>query len=284
MMVTLPQPSGAFRWVQQGSRPALVCGALEPYARHFFTTGSWRLGVRSPDDDRRWAEVADAAGVGISRLIRLAQIHGADAVTYRKGANPAPTPRPRADIVLSDDASLALTVQTADCLPILMVDPRSGAAVAAHAGWRGLAACVPRVAVDRLAADVGSIPQDILVAIGPAVGACCYEVGDDVRTRFQREGFSQEQVERWFRSAPAMWAANPPMPSLSTERRPNHWFFDPWGCAREQLEQCGIDTGHIFGSDLCTASHPLFCSYRRDGTEAGRLAAVIRVAERQQRT
>jgi copper oxidase (laccase) domain-containing protein len=103
-------------------------------------------------------------------------------------------------------------------------------------------------------------------------------VGEDVRARFERDTFRQDQRERWFRTHPAISAANPPMPSLSAERRPNHWFFDPSGCARDQLLECGIDERHIFSADLCTASHAQFCSYRRDGAGAGRMAAVIRAA------
>ena len=275
MMVTLPQPSGGFRWVQLGSKPALRCEALEPFARHFFTTKSWRLGSRVPDAPDGWPEVAEAADVDPRQLVRLTQVHGADVATYAEDEHNTRRERPRADIAVSDTASFVLTVQTADCLPVLLVARRSGAVAAAHAGWRGLVASVPRIAIDRLASDFGCDRRDILVAIGPAIGACCYEVGDDVRARFEDERFSGAQIGRWFRSTPARWSANPPMTSLSATRRPNHWFFDTWSCAREQLQQSGVPAEHIFTAELCTASHEAFCSYRRDGAVAGRMAAVI---------
>jgi YfiH family protein len=285
MMVTLPKPSDGFRWVQlpagpfddaQG-RPALVCEALEPFAAHFFTTRGWRLGERRPDTADSWREVASAAGVDEANLGQLRQVHGADAVVYKKGGRAPDRTLPQADIVLADDPMIAIAIQTADCLPILVADRRRHGVAAAHAGWRGLAARVPFVVVDRITRDSGSSAGDLVVAVGPSIGACCYEVGEDVRARFAEAGFTPAQLERWFRSAPLVLDDNPPMPSLSPARRPDHWFFDGWLCARDQLESAGVSPNQIFAADLCTASHErVFCSYRRDGAVAGRLAAVIR--------
>ena len=276
MMVTSPQPNGGFRWVQLASGPALVCEPLEPFVRHFFTSRPWRLGERRSDVRDGWEEIADAAGVGIERLRRLHQVHGCDVAVYRSGDVP-PLDAPTADIVLTDDDSLAVAVQTADCLPILIVDRATRAVAAAHAGWRGLVVSVPSVAVDRMAAAFGGRRSDLLVAVGPAIGACCYEVGEDVRARFEQQGFPREHIERWFRTMPAVWADNPPMPSLPRERRAHHWFFDSWATVRDQLLSAGVHADHIFGADVCTASHAaVFCSYRRDGAIAGRLAGVVR--------
>jgi polyphenol oxidase len=203
-------------------------------------------------------------------------VHGSDVAIYRSGETP-PAAAPNADIVLTDDDSLSVAVQTADCLPVLIVDRATRAVAAAHAGWRGLATSVPGVAVDRMAAVFGSSRADLLVAIGPAIGACCYEVGEDVRVRFEQRGFSRDQLERWFLEVPAVSPKNPPMPTLPAERRAHHWFFDSWSCVRDQLAAAGVPSEQIFGADLCTASHAsTFCSYRRDGAIAGRLAGVIR--------
>src|SRR5215471_4823003 len=276
MMVTPPQPNGAFRWTQLHGLSALVCEALSPYASHFFTTRAWRLGERTPDATEGWREVASSANVDSGHLVRLSQIHGCDAIAYRHGDHERDRASRRADIVLTDDTSLALTVQTADCVPLLLVDRRTRAIGAAHGGWRGLALGVPRAVVDRMVVEFGCRRDDLLVAIGPAIGACCYEVGEDVRARFEQNGFSGDQLVRWFRATPAAWPVNPPMPSLSLEQRPNHWFFDGWQCAREQLISAGVAADHVFSADLCTASHAsVFCSYRRDGAVAGRMAAVI---------
>jgi len=280
-MVTLPKPNGGFRWAQPSdaaqSSLTLACDALEPLASHFFTTRSWKLGQQTLDSANGWIDVAVAANVGVEHFGRLQQVPGAVAVTYKKGGRIPAGAMPEADIALTDDPSVAVAIQTADCLPVLIADRRTGAVAAAHAGWRGLAARVPAAVVARLAADLGSAAADLVVAIGPAIGACCYEVGDDVRASFTRSGFSAAQLDRWFRVEPLTLAANPPMPALATPRRPDHWFFDGWSCAREQLESAGVRGDQIFSADLCTASHPrVFCSYRRDGNTAGRMAAVIR--------
>jgi YfiH family protein len=224
--------------------------------------------------------VAQAIEVGPSQLVRVRQVHGATAVVYRNGDETADggTPRADADIILSDARDVALAIQTADCLPLLIADRRTGAVAAAHAGWRGLALSVPVVAVERLAHELGSRPADLTVAIGPAIGACCYEVGEDVRARFQEAGFDSSRLARWFTSDPAVSSGNPPMPSLPPTRRPGHWFFDGSQAARDQLESAGVPVGQVFVAGLCTASHPdAFCSYRRDGGgAAGRMAAVVR--------
>jgi YfiH family protein len=273
-MVTLPKPNGGFRWVQLAGKPVLVCEALGPLASHFFTTRAWQLGDRTEDSADGWMEVAVAAGVGVEHFGRLHQVHGAEAVTYKKGASRPGGMVPKADVALTDDPAVALAVQTADCLPILFADPRTRAVAAAHAGWRGLVARVPAVAVERMTRDFGGRAGDLIVAVGPAIGACCYEVGDDVRARFTQAHFSSPSIDRWFRPAPSVLPANPPMRSLSA--RPGHWFFDGWTSVRDQLEDAGVPGDRIFMADLCTASHDTFCSYRRDGAIAGRTAGVIR--------
>src|SRR5215467_1417071 len=273
MMFTLPKPNGAFRWVQLPDtpfddaqvKPALVCDALTPFASHFFTTRPWKLGEPEATEGG-WVEVAEAADVELLRLDRLRQVHGAAAVVRRRSSGYIERDEGRldeADIILTDEAERAITIRVADCLPILMVDRRTQAVAAAHAGWRGLAARVPIVTVERLMSEFGSRPHDLLVAVGPSIGACCYEVGEDVRERFR--GFSAAAVERWFSVQPAVLAGNPPVGTLSSTRRPSHWFFDGWQCARDQLASAGVPADQIFISELCTASHGgAFCSYRRD--------------------
>ena len=291
MMFTLPKPNGAFRWVQLPAGPALVCDSLAPFASHFFSTRGWKLG-NPQAGGAAWNEIADAAGVESSRIGRLRQLHGAAAVVQRKSAT-LETRSSRhmqepdvaeADIIITDDPAWAIAVKAADCLPILIVDRRTHVVAAAHAGWRGLAARVPVVTVERLAAEFGSRAGDLLVAVGPAIGACCYEVGDDVRSRFA--AFASADVDRWFAIEPSLSPDNPPLATLSAVRRLGHLFFDGWQCARDQLVSAGVPSNQVFVAGVCTASHPhAFCSYRRDGAGAtGRLVGVIRSQKSEVRT
>jgi hypothetical protein len=164
---------------------------------------------------------------------------------------------------VSDDPSLALAIQTADCVPLLIADRVTGAVAAAHAGWRGLAAGVPAATVGALAREFGSVPADLVAAIGPSISAARYEVGDEVRAEFEAAGVAAARLARWF------------LPGT----RPGHWQFDGWRAAQDQLESAGLALAHVHVAALCTSASPdLFCSYRRDGKGAGRIAAAIRRA------
>jgi polyphenol oxidase len=119
------------------------------------------------------------------------------------------------------------------------------------------------VAVDALRREFGSRPHDLIAAIGPSISAPRYEVGGDVRVRFEQAGCPNEQLARWF----------------PTAGRPGHWCFDGWCAALDQLVAAGLTATQIHSAGLCTASHPeVFCSYRRDGRGAGRIAGAIRRA------
>jgi YfiH family protein len=257
-------------------------------ADHFFTTRQLRL--RGDSESSDWSAAAGAIGVEPGRLIRLHQVHGRDVVVVRRddpgardrlvappagpggqGAKEGPAAqdgrdahdghyrRPNADIVISDDPTVALTVQVADCVPLLMADRRSGAVAAAHAGWRGTAARAAQAAVEALGREFGARPEDIVVAHGPSIGACCYEVGVDLVEAFEAAGFGS-WIDRWFSRDAA-----------ATLR------LDLWAANRDQLLESGVRAEDIHQAGLCTASHPeWFASYRRDGPGTGRIAAVIR--------
>ena len=263
MMV--PPPHDGFRWVDADYGPALACGPLESFAPHLFTTRPWALGTAAPGDVIAWGEVAHAIGVSRGRLVRLHQVHGATVVVVRTGELRDVNHLPDADIVMTDDPSLALAIQTADCVPLLMADRRTGVVAAVHAGWRGLAARAPAEAVETLGHVFDTAPSDLVVAAGPSISAARYEVGRDVRERFLAGGFTDADLERWF--GPGV--------------RPEHWQFDSWQSARDQLAGAGVPPDQVFSAGLCTATYPeLLCSYRRDRKDAGRMAAVIRATAR----
>lgn len=271
--IILPTPGAAFEWRPANGGPVLVCRELERYAAHQFTTAHWTLGARTTagDDQSAWNQVAHGIELTFDTLHRPRQVHG-KAVVF-PSANSRISP---GDIIVTNNPLLGLAVQSADCIPMLMVDPTTGAVCAAHAGWRGLAAGVPLAAVQALKKNFGSRSADLFVALGPSIGACCYEVGNDVQQAFS-SGFSDSDLDRWFSVEPKRLATNPPMPNLPSNRRPDHWFFDGWRSVRDQLEAAGVPPEHTFSAELCTASHPhVLCSYRRDGTPTGRMAAAIR--------
>jgi YfiH family protein len=254
--VPLPEPNEPFEWVQAGPGAALVCRPLRGLADHLFTTRAWSPGVPTAEGGAGWSDVAAALGIPPGRLLRVRQVHGAEAWI----ADPSMAAPPEADIIVTDRPDVAVAVQAADCVPLLVADRRTGAVCAAHAGWRGLAARVPEAAVAALRRAFGSRPADLTAAIGPSIGACCYEVGVDVRDAFA-SAFPRGGSNAWFADA----------------TRTAHWMLDTWAAALAGLEAAGVPADHVFVSRLCTASHPgAFCSYRRDGAPAGRIVGAIK--------
>jgi YfiH family protein len=255
-----------FHWTPEAWGLALRSTPLADIADHFFTRLPLRFRGENGEEERDWGRVADTIGVGRDRLLRLTQVHGNAVVVARAGACsaaalPTPTaiPAPEADILVSDDPSVALAIQVADCVPLLIADRASGAVAAAHAGWRGTAANVAGTVVAALAREFGARPADLVVAHGPSIGPCCYTVGEELVEEFRRAGFGAS-ADQWFH-----------------RDAEGHLRLDLWAANRHQLLDAGVPPAHVHQSQLCTASHPqLFSSYRRDGKGTGRIAGVIR--------
>lgn len=253
-----PRAGDGFEWTPEAWGAALRCAALGEVAAHLFTARD--LVLERPDaDGPGWQSLARALGAPPGALRRVRQVHGSAVACYRRG-EPAPPRPPEADIVVTDDPSLAVVVQVADCVPLLVADRRTGAVAASHAGWRGAAAGVPGATVQVLTREFGARATDLVAAVGPSIGPCCYEVGDEVLEAFRRTGFGAARVGRWFAEGP--------------RGRPH---LDLWRATVDQLREAGMPAARIHLSDLCTATHqPTFWSYRATGPRTGRQVGVIR--------
>ena len=257
--MTLPPLPDAFEWSRHEWGAALRCRPLEAVAPHLFTTRQLELSAQSD-----WRAAAEA--VGAQHIVTLTQVHGATVVAIRRGEM-IPSGRPEGDILVSNDRDVALAVRVADCVPVLIADPASGAVAAVHAGWRGTAAGATTTAVSALARDFNVKPIDLIAAIGPAIGACCYEVGSEVVDAFAAAGHPRHLIDRWFQS--------PPPPRGSMER--GKLRLDVVGANRDQLGLAGVAEHNIHISGLCTAMHlDVLTSYRAEKDKAVRIAGVIR--------
>jgi len=172
---------------------------------------------------------------------------------------------------VSDDPDVAIAVRAADCVPLLMADTRTGAVAAVHAGWRGTAAGAATAALDAMTREFDSRPEDVIVAIGPSIGACCYEVGSELVDAFAAAGHARHLVDRWFAARPA--------PRGSHERP--RLRLDVAGANRDQLILAGVPEEHVYDCGLCTAMHlDVLTSFRAEKEKAGRIAGVIRARPR----
>ena len=235
----------------------LRCQPLTAVAEHFFTDASLELRERTDE----WNAVAAFAGVPPDHLLLLRQVHGRSVVVADASRTTQWT-RPEADAVVSDDPASALVVRVADCAPILLADRRQRVVAAVHAGWRSTMQRIVGAAVESMRGQFGSHPSDLLAAMGPSLGACCGEMGEEVVEAFRAAGHSEANIERWFERA--------------TGQRPH---FDLWRANRDQLAEAGVPAVQTFSADLCTRTYAdRFHSYRAKGQHVGRMAAVIRPA------
>ena len=257
--MTLPTVPESFFWTETPSGAVLKCRPLERIAPHLFTTRE--LPLSSTDD---WRRVAALVGAG--NIVTLNQVHGRDVAVIRRGA-PSPVQRPSADALVSHDADSAIAVRAADCVPLLMADSTTGSVAAVHAGWRGTAAGVASAALEALAREFGVRPRDVIVAIGPSIGTCCYEVGSELVDAFAAAGHARHLVDRWFVARPA---------PRGTHERPR-LRLDVAGANRDQMVLAGVPEENIYDCGLCTAMHlEVLTSFRAEKEKAGRIAGVIR--------
>ena len=186
--------------------------------------------------------------------IRLRQVHGGD--VHRAGHRQASDAGlPHADAAVTDKPGLVLTVQTADCVPVLLADMAAGVVAAAHVGWRGAVAGVLAHTMDAMR-ELGALPPNVAAAIGPAIGPCCFEVGPDVAAPFG--AMDRALVDR-------------------SGHRPH---VDLPGAVAHLLAQAGVVPAAIRHSGLCTRCRTdLFYSHRGEQEHAGRLVAGIGLLE-----
>lgn len=158
--------------------------------------------------------------------------------------------------MVSDQPGVVLGVLTADCLPVILAVPGSGAVAVAHAGWRGTLEGVVRTAVGELCAVAGATPREVVAVVGPAIGACCYHVGAEVHEAFRR---------RW-------GAAD----ARAIFTRVGGLRLDLQAANLRQLRDSGVPARAVTTIPLCTSCRrDLFFSYRRDG-RTGRMLNFVR--------
>jgi YfiH family protein len=246
--------------------------------------GELNLGFTA-DDSREAVEqnrrlLAEAiSGDPSTPLVTLRQIHSN--VLVLAGASDASRDRPwRADGLMSDEPGLLLGIQTADCIPVLVADRKRRAVAAFHAGWRGTVKRIVESGVGRMRLEFGSRPEDLVAAIGPGVGPCCYAVGEEVLSSFESQfSYGRELFREVYDADPVR--TRYPMLFL-TQRAPGHSSIGPSlhldliEANRRQLLAAGLKPRSIHWAGGCTScQNHLFFSHRASQGHAGRMLSVI---------
>ena len=190
----------------------------------------------------------------LSQMARAEQIHSATVRYAEKGGV-----YPPGDGFFTDIPEVILTAKVADCVPILLYDPRKKLIAALHAGWRGTVAEIARKGVEALC-EMGADPYDIRAAVGTSIHACCYEVGEDFYQSV-KDACGEPFAERFV------------VPRKGSDGK---FSADVAGMNHVILQDAGVKAEHIAMSPLCTACHAdLFFSHRASGGQRGTMMAAI---------
>jgi YfiH family protein len=244
------------------------------------------LGFTAEDDRETIAQnrrlFAEAvSGNPSTPLVDLHQIHS-NLVLLACAAD-ASRKKPRsADGLMTDEPGLLIGIRTADCIPILVADRKRHAVAAFHAGWRGTVERIIESGIGRMRLQFGSRPEDLVAAIGPGIGPCCYSVGEEVFSSFESQfAYARELFHEVYDSDPVR---NKYPLLFMTQRAPGHSSVGPSlhlnlvEANRRQLLAAGLRPRaiHIVGG--CTSCHrELFFSHRGSQGHAGRMMSVIGV-------
>jgi hypothetical protein len=203
------------------------------------------------------ARFAEATGLARDAVVvDVSQVHGCTVVAARDAARE----RVPADAITSARGGHAILIRIADCVPVLLACPRTGAVAAVHAGWRGVVAGIVPAAIDALR-SLGCAPNELLAAVGPSISVRHFEIGPEV-------------AEELTRATLGACVAAPGIYGIAGREAKHH--ADLVLGVRLQLERAGIARANIDAEPPCTyADRARFHSFRRDGAQSGRLAALI---------
>jgi hypothetical protein len=278
-------PMSSWLWhgfsTRQGGLSRVYCAEDAP--------GELNLGSTAEDDagivaQNRRLLIEAVSGDPATPMVSVHQIHSS--VVVHAVAADARRQKPcKGDGLMTDEPGLLLGVKTADCIPVLVADRKRRVVAAFHAGWRGTVQRIVESGVGRMRLEFGCRPEDLSAAIGPAIGVCCYAVGEEVVSSFESQfAYAGELFHEVYSTDPVR--TKYPMLFL-TQRAPGHSSIGPSlhvdlvEANRRQLLDAGLKPGAIHWSGGCTSCHrELFFSHRASQGRAGRMMSVIGIRPR----
>jgi YfiH family protein len=252
--------------------------------------GELNLGFTADDERETVARnrrlLAEAiTGDAATPLVALKQIHSN--LVRINDATDASRERPwKADGMMTDMPGLLLGIQTADCIPVLVADRKRRVVAAFHAGWRGTVKRIVESGIGRMRLEFGSRPEDLIAAIGPGIGPCCYAVGEETLVEFESQFVYARELFREVYDADPVRTKYPML--FLTQRAPGHSEIGPSlhlnlvEANRRQLLAAGLKPRAITSVGGCTScQRELFFSHRGSQGRAGRMMSVIGIRPRE---
>jgi hypothetical protein len=251
--------------------------------------GELNLGFTADDDRETVIQnrrlLAEAiTGNAATPLAALKQIHSN--LVIRASAADASREKPRkADGLMTDEAGLLIGIQTADCIPVLVADRKRHAVAAFHAGWRGTVNRIVESGVGRMRLQFGSRPEDLVAAIGPGIGPCCFAVGEEILSEFESQFAYASELFCEVYDSDSIRKKYPML--FLTQRAPGHspigpsLHLDLVEANRRQLLSAGLNPRSVHVVGGCTScQQELFFSHRGSQGHAGRMLSVIGIRPR----
>jgi YfiH family protein len=261
----------------ESSFPILVFPELEQtgLVRHGFTTRlggvsrdhlaslnlSFSRGDREENVRENFRRVAEYLQTEENRFVFTDQTHTSAirVVTEQDAGKGLTRPRDYTDVdgLVTNVPGLVLSVFTADCVPVFLLDPRNRAIGLVHSGWRGTAGKIAGKAVERMGREYGTMPEDLICAVGPSICRDCYEISSDVAEVFQKAFPGKDE-------------------DFLIEKKNGKFQLDLWSCIRLILEEAGVPAENISITDICTCCNPdLLFSHRASHGRRGNLGAFL---------
>jgi YfiH family protein len=208
---------------------------------------------------QNWNRLAMAFAIPLENFLTLNQVHGDDIFVIKSYGEYLPTDKALDyDAIVTTRQNLAICIKTADCVPVFIVDRAKKIIAAVHAGWKGTALEITAKVINLLYDRYDSSPHDILAAIGPSIGLCCFELDEESADTFRNQKNHEE--------------------FLLAGNKPGKWIVDLPEANRRQMINCGIPEDNIDLSHLCTSCRQdLFFSYRGSGGITGRQLNFIMI-------
>ena len=253
-------------------------GFSKAYGGHSLNLGFTRQDSRASVERNRAAferQVGAVEGKKLWPLITLRQIHSDLIHCVFK----PPREQLAGDGLVTNTPGILLAIQTADCLPVVLVDTRTRAVGVFHAGWRGTVRRIVEKGLGEMRGCFGTRPRDIKAAIGPGIHGCCYQVGEEVRVNFESQFAYAADLFREVKESDPVREKYPLL--FLTARAPGHSelpvniFLDLVEANRRQLSDAGVSSKNIHASPLCTSCRTdLLFSHRAEKGVTGRMMAV----------